>query len=261
MLVRTNLHDALLQIRLKTEDRYVWIDALSIDQANAEERNRQVRMMGRIYKDAENVVVWLGSAKDDSDFAMEMFADPTRLSKKLDEFNGAQYTAILALCGRSYWRRAWIQQEIFLAKRLVVHCGSKCISDTNLYDAVGEMERHNHPLYGGIIKKRSVYNFMRRKTWAPQSSNTLAVWLLLGIRARLESSEPRDFIYAMLGISQDCQNGELLPDYKKPLMEVYLETLAFCPRHVQLPRPLANKLGLIFDETTERLISEFKQAT
>jgi len=35
--------------------------------------------MGDIYKDAENVVVWLGPAKDSSDFVMEMFTNLTRL--------------------------------------------------------------------------------------------------------------------------------------------------------------------------------------
>ena len=38
-----------------------WIDAISINQSNVEERNRQLRIMDQIYFRASTVVVWLGS--------------------------------------------------------------------------------------------------------------------------------------------------------------------------------------------------------
>jgi hypothetical protein len=38
----------------------LWIDALCINQANIDERNHQVGQMDRIYKDAEEVVIWVG---------------------------------------------------------------------------------------------------------------------------------------------------------------------------------------------------------
>jgi hypothetical protein len=39
----------------------MWIDAISIDQMNTQERNHQVRIMGKIYSSAQKVIVWLGS--------------------------------------------------------------------------------------------------------------------------------------------------------------------------------------------------------
>lgn len=41
-------------------DQYLWIDALSIDQANVLERNHQVQQMAEIYSKAKYVLVWVG---------------------------------------------------------------------------------------------------------------------------------------------------------------------------------------------------------
>jgi hypothetical protein len=44
-----------------------WIDSICIDQSNLAERASQVQMMGRIYREAEGTVVWLGDKSDNSD--------------------------------------------------------------------------------------------------------------------------------------------------------------------------------------------------
>lgn len=38
-------------------------------------------------------------------------------------------------------------------------------------------------------------------------------------------SEPRDFVYALLGIASDCQNGEIVPNYQKQHVELYVDLL------------------------------------
>lgn len=73
--VRTNLWAALAHLPLTGygtkssscredmlvhEKPWIWIDALCINQNSTEERNHQVRLMGRIYAEASEVIVWLG---------------------------------------------------------------------------------------------------------------------------------------------------------------------------------------------------------
>lgn len=41
----------------------IWIDAISIDQENVEQRNQSVSRMGDIYANAERVFLWLGELK------------------------------------------------------------------------------------------------------------------------------------------------------------------------------------------------------
>ncbi|KAK4101241.1 hypothetical protein N658DRAFT_471647 [Parathielavia hyrcaniae] len=52
----------------------VWIDALCINQADDEEKSRQVARMGAVYSRAVRVLLWLGPAADGSDAAMEGMA-------------------------------------------------------------------------------------------------------------------------------------------------------------------------------------------
>jgi hypothetical protein len=64
--ITDSLSAALRHIWSKWPTKTIWVDALCINQADVFERNQQVTMMGRIYKRAENVVVWLGDEGEDA---------------------------------------------------------------------------------------------------------------------------------------------------------------------------------------------------
>jgi Heterokaryon incompatibility protein (HET) len=73
--VTENLYDALRHLRLKNDQaRYLWIDALCIDQANDREKSVQVQRMKKIYEQASRVLMWLGPSSEDSDMAMDLIA-------------------------------------------------------------------------------------------------------------------------------------------------------------------------------------------
>ena len=55
--VRQNLWDALHYLRKHALNTDYWIDAICINQRDADERNRQVRIMHHIYSRAQTVVV------------------------------------------------------------------------------------------------------------------------------------------------------------------------------------------------------------
>lgn len=63
--ITASLHDALRELRLPYADRVLWIDALCINQADVEERNKQVRRMREIYQNAYRVMIWLGKETED----------------------------------------------------------------------------------------------------------------------------------------------------------------------------------------------------
>lgn len=54
-----NLCEALRHLRSNVP-RVFWIDALCINQSDLEEKRQQVAQMGRIYREAKGVIVWLG---------------------------------------------------------------------------------------------------------------------------------------------------------------------------------------------------------
>ncbi|OCL03408.1 HET-domain-containing protein, partial [Glonium stellatum] len=55
-----NLATILRKIRLEHSSRLIWVDALCINQNDVSERSHQVSMMADIYKNADEVLIWLG---------------------------------------------------------------------------------------------------------------------------------------------------------------------------------------------------------
>jgi hypothetical protein len=120
----------------------LWIDALCINQADVAEKTHQVGLMGRIYRQSQNTLAWLGP-KDATSSAV------LTLTKALaedwtDSDDGSLtwlasplYDALLYLLSdrepmeavgdlfmrRPYWSRAWVLQEMALSERLTIVCG------------------------------------------------------------------------------------------------------------------------------------------
>ena len=65
--VTRNLYEALLRIRDRHAGERIWIDAICIDQQSDEERTAQVRVMGQIFANARQVLVWLGEGGSESE--------------------------------------------------------------------------------------------------------------------------------------------------------------------------------------------------
>lgn len=57
---------------LQDEPRLLWVDAIYIDQSDADEKNYQVPLMHNIYQRAQSVQVWLGESSDQSEEAMKL---------------------------------------------------------------------------------------------------------------------------------------------------------------------------------------------
>ena len=72
LYITQNLSSALKHLRYRGRSRFVWVDALCIDQNNEVEKGPCVAMMGDIYRRAARVVVWLGEAENSSDQAINL---------------------------------------------------------------------------------------------------------------------------------------------------------------------------------------------
>jgi hypothetical protein len=58
--VTRNLFDALQRLRLSTETRILWVDAICINQESVPERNHQIQLMRSIYENAACVLIYIG---------------------------------------------------------------------------------------------------------------------------------------------------------------------------------------------------------
>jgi hypothetical protein len=241
--VTASLYSALRHLRSETEDKVLWVDAICIDQNNKRERGHQVQQMCKIYSQAEKVIVWLGQATRETDLLLESLQ---RLQERSllhghgqRHWNLAKWKeswlsvpkdsdyelrgGLILLLSRPWFKRVWILQEIANAKKASILCGTKSVQ-AHIFALA--------PSLIGIKPERhcqAVLDIMpgslREETW--WSENRDLYNLLLKFRES-EASDPRDQVYALLGISSDAQDtGRLRPDYTKDLGKVIYDTSSF----------------------------------
>lgn len=73
--ITSNLNAALLQLRHRSQQQTLWVDAICINQAEdalaIHERSAQVSNMQQIYARCERVIVWLGEADESTALAFD----------------------------------------------------------------------------------------------------------------------------------------------------------------------------------------------
>ncbi|EUC39519.1 hypothetical protein COCMIDRAFT_31310, partial [Bipolaris oryzae ATCC 44560] len=239
--VTKNLHSALQHLRSEDIDRVLWVDAICIDQDNERERGHQVQQMCKIYSQAEEVIVWLGQATEETNILMDSLRrlDGYSLMHGHRHWDLAQWTTFWLLdlrdpgfephkgldllLRRSWFRRVWILQEIANAKKASVWCGTKSVRAHTFALApslIGiKPERHCQAVLD-IMPGR-----LREESWWSENRD---LYNLLLKFSESEASDPRDKVYALLGISSDAWNANSLrPDYTKGLQEVIRDTSLF----------------------------------
>ncbi|OBT69639.1 hypothetical protein VE03_00957 [Pseudogymnoascus sp. 23342-1-I1] len=223
----------------------------------------RVRIRRNLYEalGAENVIAWLGVARDNSDMAMDILADDEfRYHIMSGHLGKTEQQALLTLCHRPYWLWVWIVQELFLARSIVLWCGSKFISEERLGDFLATVSGCDKYEYCQRISKSPADTHRRSRQFRGTSLHTMGRWLRIFVGLKFKTSQPRDVIYAVLAISSDCDSSQIRPDYSKPLRDMYLETLTvYCVHENKeysenFARIFAAYLGLVIDEELERCL-------
>jgi len=72
-------YEALLALSTRRRQLLIWVDSICINQQDDHERSSQVALMGKIYTWARPTFVWLGSATEDSDKAVQILQHASAL--------------------------------------------------------------------------------------------------------------------------------------------------------------------------------------
>ena len=111
---------------------WLWIDMLSINQADISERGHQVSLMPAIFRTAHLVNVWLGPAYLGSHAALTSLARNSNrwkgLGKRRKVWASDAGPGIKELCQRPYWKRLWVYQELKLVRQIQLMCGTRTIA-------------------------------------------------------------------------------------------------------------------------------------
>lgn len=259
--VRANLANILVHISPATP--FLWIDALCINQDDVIERNHQVMQMGSIYKQAREVIVWIGDKADQGvenhadilipDIGFDFVKKLAGLQKDLmckssgadvtiendGLLLGAELVSLDRLCRRPYWNRLWIVQEVLLAKDLVI-CWSNKHSPGLRSVTWAEWSRARHILedfrsslalsWDRKLKIKVIEAILES---APANFDRLREtgnqkWPFNSLLEKFSSSECQvqaDKIYGLLGIVSDPELCNFPVDYARPLFDTYVKIL------------------------------------
>lgn len=218
------LHGLLFHAPPGAKELRLWIDAVCINQNDIPERNQQVAMMSKIYREADEVAVWLGPGDDETDAAMLSLADV----KTGDSTSSNPSNPVFKpLFNRNYFTRVWIIQEVILAKYAKVYCGNKSLT----------WEQFAAPFDGwsGSAFASSLAHSLYRSRKRYHSNVTCDLVTLIRLHSLSQCFDPRDKIYGFLGIAKDCDRGNYkqppwyIPsaDYSKDISTVYQDIIRF----------------------------------
>jgi hypothetical protein len=203
--------------------RYLWIDALCIDQSSVSEKTHQVRIMHDIFSRADFVMIWLGTEADNSATAMrtiETMEGPA-------EPNDTKVDAIRSLLSRPYWTRLWIIQEVVLAREIILCCGTEVASASNLHAYLSQWDQ-SHALESteGDHVVSHLFKFRsgpRNGLGWSKGSNTLSIGTLMTSFSKCECTEILDKVYGLLALVPPGFNLEA--DYSKSREVVHFNVL------------------------------------
>ncbi|KAK5674305.1 hypothetical protein LTS10_012889 [Elasticomyces elasticus] len=215
-----------------------WVDAICINQSDANEKASQIRWMGGIYSHARSVSMWLGNVSENVSLTSaecEHYAQHHRLFKGSQSFVedltipvpqtlespskaaleekaalrniGERITRILQ---SPYWLRLWVFQEVRLAST------ANIISGTGLlpFEAIANIINNAHVERVEYLLKTPAVQTHRIRLVAAQSNHEPISYYVAACKDH-KCSEIRDHVFALLGVVEGGQAFTV--NYRIPL--------------------------------------------
>ncbi|KAH7310337.1 heterokaryon incompatibility protein-domain-containing protein [Rhexocercosporidium sp. MPI-PUGE-AT-0058] len=221
-----NLKDALVRFKLKDRSRFVWADAICINQNDDVEKGSQVKLMNRIYANATRVCAWLGWATVQMQPAFEFIdeiefhSSPTSTRQAELPVPASECWSALAIFFSAAWfNRLWVVQEVY-GHACTVFCGDYEIPWKNIVLVARLLLKLR-------INDPSVYSLPENAISALQidsAGDRSASSDIMDTFRHFHCSDQRDRVYALLSFPPLCGLRPLIqPDYSKTVVQVFEE--------------------------------------
>ncbi|KAH8719338.1 heterokaryon incompatibility protein-domain-containing protein [Phaeosphaeriaceae sp. PMI808] len=241
-----------------------WIDQISINQSDIDERSQQVGLMREIYKKAGGVIVWLGNDGSDSKRAIATIKKvsqppPVRAPgerargypKVAEEEVSKNWAALEGFFKAPWWERCWVRQEVALNSEVTIcYGGASCAFQDieKIFEAFKYIKEIGFkPKNSDIVSprlKNPIYSMAAELQSIKDSSDNgrrfMELTKLLQHTRSCKATDPRDKIYSVLGLV-DSDKYEVPVDYRLSLQKIlgnairsiftaeeYLNTLGMC---------------------------------
>jgi hypothetical protein len=264
--ITKNCEAAIRRLRLSDKKRWVWIDAICINQSSETERTYQVSMMSKIYMTARRVVVYLGESTPHTDLLfdwlnglktenleillkwdLDHLAVDTSIS--FEKYWSAGKERLLALFtntgenkinitqrelvelakeffSRRWFKRVWVLQEVSLPDVRDI----TVVCGTKTTTAIRALHALSLVYKDSSSTMIRIFVLLRKKV---RVKNNHLLDVLIETRDR-EAGDPRDKIFGVLSIA-NYLNKEMFPelkaDYGMMTTAVYVYYSAFFITH------------------------------
>lgn len=217
--------------------------------------------MRLVYQNARDVIIWFGTSSDHID---SLFDWMNRLDRHILNIprphtmsawkNGWDWIvwdsdkecptveithAFIQLLKRQWFSRIWVLQEAAAARSATIACGRNRVHSRTfvlmplvLNVKCGEGEQARLDLMPGLL--RDTWGLVKRldRAQSEPSPNSGCydrdLGMLLRKFGRSKASDPRDIIYALIGLSEDAYTSDILrPNYEISLQQVIQNTVGY----------------------------------
>lgn len=234
--IQPNLWNALQNLRSLQSDRSnqrlfdqdapsFWTDAVCINQSDNAEKCHQVAMMGRIYRQAAHTVAWLGPDVVSTALAVHFLTDLTNdPEQQARGLTSEERESLVEFCGRFYFQRMWIVQEVVSARKIHFVCGQIVCSLEqliSLWDTTGPFDRAIAELVAEeqlsdlsqqLINAKDNFN---GESWCRQLTPRQLLHNLLSIACERRCLDFHDRVYALIALVQEhSESGDFDIDYQ-----------------------------------------------
>jgi hypothetical protein len=210
---RRNLHPSLFSV-----------DTICINQSDNQERSQQVRNMRQIYSRAEEVFSWVG------DGCVPRYLEPavSVFNKMLLDLpenfphrwpgNDSELFGVLGrLFGEQYWRRVWIIQEITVASKVTILYGDCRYRWEDVSAILRQLQNVQSTLSTTIAEAIERAGHLLKFRDGYTGRNLINLFDALVWSRRALATDPRDKIFALLGLCHDGPIFVPVPNYKQDL--------------------------------------------
>lgn len=243
--ITASLNAVFKRVRYPDRSRLLWADAVCINQRHDDERSHHVSFMGSVYRHATRVLLYFGSDSDGGARAVAALVkeyahliskyksvhDMPVLSAGDSALDDARWKALAIFHRLAWFRRAWVLQEVGLARDPVCLYGDEHFSYRDLMKLAVWTTRcapHLEPRHGVSFYTVHTDWLNWSPKWqetSPDPSQTLLG--LLNHSRWLSCRMKKDHIYALLGhpLARVEPGGQLIvqPSYRRTDEEVFLE--------------------------------------
>jgi hypothetical protein len=251
MAITRSAFDIIRRRRSMMFEQVIWIDQVCINQSNKKEKSSQIVMMKDIYREAQRVMAFLGPASDARlvqshitelhyrSSGMGFSAEVLREIYNTEPKKGRQWNALADFLGNPWFRRVWIIQEATFAKTLCLFYGDVCIDWEYLSRATAVLNDQHvlgafPPSDGSLFtdaRQNSLTGLSNIQTMLTfrgdvKSERQITLGLVLRSCTSFDATDPRDKVYAVLGLAKDNSEDAFEADYNDANLPRFVYTKA-----------------------------------